>query len=333
MHRNAYNTYFFAGGKYIMGDSNTQGAKRGGFTMMKMLILFGMIPLVVTSILLVIIAGSKIRGSVSDDTVGKLAVANKSFNAYVTDWYAEEGEEAFTGENKDYSFVDSFKENHVEFTIFIGDTRALTSLKDNSGKRIEGTQASEAVISSCLKGGQHFQNDGVEINGIPYYVDYLPLKDPDGNIVGMTFAGESDANVKKASSSAVTAMIVVCLIFVVIFATIISVVAGVVKKPLVELADALAVVAGGDLSSEITAKSIITENINMIASLKSMQDNLGVMVGDIRSEADNILGDVEYVEKMSEQSADSTNQITSAVGELSMGATSMAENVNDIKNR
>jgi|GEM_PF-2329920 methyl-accepting chemotaxis protein len=313
-----------------MGEMNTQGAKRGGFTMMKMLILFGMIPLVVTSILLVIIAGSKIRGSVSEDTVGKLAVANKSFNAYVTDWYAEEGEEAFTGENKDYSFVDSFKENHVEFTIFIGDTRALTSLKDKSGKRIEGTQASEGVISSCLKGGQHFQNDGVEINGIPYYVDYLPLKDPDGNIVGMTFAGESDANVKKASSSAVTAMIVVCLVFVVIFATIISVVAGVVKKPLVELADALAVVAGGDLSSEITAKSIITENINMIASLKSMQDNLGVMVGDIRSEADNILGDVEYVEKMSEQSADSTNQITSAVGELSMGATSMAENVNDI---
>lgn len=313
-----------------MGEMNTQGAKRGGFTMMKMLILFGMIPLVVTSILLVIIAGSKIRGSVSEDTVGKLAVANKSFNSYVTDWYAEEGEEAFTGENKDYSFVDSFKENHVEFTIFIGDTRALTSLKDKSGKRIEGTQASEGVISSCLKGGQHFQNDGVEINGIPYYVDYLPLKDPDGNIVGMTFAGESDANVKKASSSAVTAMIVVCLIFVVIFATIISVVAGVVKKPLVELADALAVVAGGDLSSEITAKSIITENINMIASLKSMQDNLGVMVGDIRSEADNILGDVEYVEKMSEQSADSTNQITSAVGELSMGATSMAENVNDI---
>ncbi|MCR5702628.1 MAG: cache domain-containing protein [Lachnospiraceae bacterium] len=313
-----------------MGESNTQGAKRGGFTMMKMLILFGMIPLVVTSILLVIIAGSKIRGSVSEDTVGKLAVANKSFNAYVTDWYAEEGEEAFTGENKDYSFVDSFKENHVEFTIFIGDTRALTSLKDKSGKRIEGTQASEGVISSCLKGGQHFQNNGVEINGIPYYVDYLPLKDPDGNIVGMTFAGESDANVKKASSSAVTAMIVVCLIFVVIFATIISVVAGVVKKPLVELADALAVVAGGDLSSEITAKSIITENINMIASLKSMQDNLGVMVGDIRSEADNILGNVEYVEKMSEQSADSTNQITSAVGELSMGATSMAENVNDI---
>ena len=307
--------------------------KQGGFTMMKMLILFGMVPLVVTSILLVIIAGNKIKSEIEDDTVTKLAASNKQFNQYVTDWYAEEGEEAFTKEDKEYTYVDNFKDEHIEFTVFLGDTRALTSIKDDSGKRLEGTQASDTVISECLKGGHHYTADGVEINGKPYFVDYLAFKDADGNIVGMTFAGESDDNVSRAVSKAVTTMVIVAIVFVIIFAVIIVLVAGVVKKPLVELAEELDIFASGDLTSDIVVKSIITENQNMIASLKFMQESLETMVQEIQGEADSLNEDIHYVEKMSENSADSTNQITSAMNELATGASSMAENVNDINDQ
>ena len=307
--------------------------KQGGFTMMKMLILFGMIPLVVTSILLVIIAGNKIKSEIEDDTVTKLAASNKQFNQYVEDWYAEEGEEAFTKEDKEYGYVDNFKDEHIEFTIFLGDTRALTSIKDDSGKRLEGTQASDTVIAECLKGGHHYTTDGVEINGKPYFVDYLALKDADGNIVGMTFAGESDDNVSRAVSKAVTTMIIVAIVFVIIFAVIIILVAGVVKRPLVELAEELDIFASGDLTSDIVVKSIITENQNMIASLKFMQESLETMVQEIQGEADSLNEDIHYVEKMSENSADSTNQITSAMNELATGASSMAENVNEINDQ
>ena len=307
--------------------------KQGGFTMMKMLILFGMIPLVVTTILLVIIAGNKIKSEIEDDTVTKLAASNKQFNQYVEDLYAEEGEEAFTKEDKEYDYVDNFKDEHIEFTIFLGDTRALTSIKDGSGKRLEGTKASDTVIAECLKGGHHYTADGVEINGKPYFVDYLALKDSEGNIVGMTFAGESDDNVHRAVSKAVTTMVIVAIIFVIIFAVIIVLVAGVVKKPLVELAEELDIFAGGDLTSEIVVKSIITENQNMIASLKFMQESLETMVQEIQGEADSLNEDIHYVEKMSENSADSTNQITSAMNELATGASSMAENVNDINDQ
>ena len=307
--------------------------KKGGFTMMKMLILFGMIPLVVTSILLTIVAANKMKSEVKEATSTKLISANKQFNQYVADWYNEEGEEAFTKEDKEYTYVDAFKDEHIEFTIFLGDTRALTSIKDGSGKRLEGTKASDTVISECLKGGHHYQADGVEINGKPYFVDYLALKDADGNIVGMTFAGESDANVQKAVSNATRVMILVCILFVIIFAVIIILVARIVKRPLVELAEELDIFASGDLTSDITVTSIITENQNMIASLRFMQESLETMVQEIQGEADSLNEDIHYVEQMSENSADSTNQITSAMNELATGASSMAENVNEINDQ
>ena len=304
--------------------------KRGGFTMMKMLILFGMIPLVVTSIILMIAASNKMKDEIEEATGSKLAAANKQFNLYVSNWYNEEGEEAFTKEDKEYTYVDDFRDDNIEFTIFLGDTRALTSIKDPSGKRIEGTKASDAVIAEVLKGGSHYETDGVIINDKPYFVDYLPLKDADGNIVGMTFAGESDDAVQKGMKSAITAMVLISIIFVIIFAVIIILVAGVVRRPLVELAEEMEIFAGGDLSSDITVTSIITENINMIASLKFMQFGLQNMVAEIQGEADSLDEDIHYVEKMSENSADSTAQITSAMNELASGASSMAENVNEI---
>ncbi len=317
-----------------MEDRQHPKFKRGGLTMMKMLILFGMIPVLITGIFLVVIAGTRINGAVEKSTINKLKVANEMFNDYVKSLYSDEGEEAFTtAEAKDYTFVDGFKDDELEFTVFIGDTRALTSIKDDKGQRIEGTKASDNVIAECLKGGQHYTADNVEINGIPYYVDYLPLKDSEGNIVGMTFAGESNANVLSEIMNALRTMIIVGVIFIAFFCVLIVFVARMVRRPLVELAEEMEIFASGTLSSDIVVSSNITETRNMIASLRFMQVNLQNMIAEIQGEADGLDEDIHYVEEMSENSADSTSQITSAMNELASGASCMAENVNDINDQ
>lgn len=316
-----------------MNSSVQREMKYGGITMMKILILFGLLPLIVTSILLVAVGSKKISSEVKGAIASKLTASNIQFNRYCTDWYNDEGEEGFVGENKDYLYIDSLKDEHIDFTVFIGDTRALTSIKDDSGKRIEGTKANDKVISECLKGGKHFTADGVEINGIPYYVDYLPLKDNEGNIVGMTFVGETDINVKRATKSASRVMLLISLIFTIIFAALVVYFARMIRKPLVQLSAEMDTLASGDLSSDIGINSIVTENMNMISSLRAMQDSLKNMVLEIKGEADSLDNDIKFVEKMSEHSADSTNQITSAMNELASGATSMAQNVNDINDQ
>ncbi len=313
-----------------METVNAPMMKKGGFNMLFMLILFGMIPLVISAFVMTLASGTKMKNEVQDSTVTELEIANRQFNAMATDWYNKYGEDYFTKEDKDYSYVDSYQDMGVEFTVFLGDTRMMTSLKDSSGKRIEGTQASEGVISACLKGGAHYQSDGVSINNKSYYVDYLPLKDADGNIVGMTFAGKTNANVTKSVFAAVFSLVIIAVIAVIIFAALIVVLALKVRAPLVELADALNAFAAGNLSMDITTTSIVTENKNMITSLKYMQYNIQNLIAGIQQEAGNLASGVVTVEKLSDESANSTGQISNAMNELSNGAMSMAENVNDI---
>ena len=44
-----------------------------------------------------------------------------------------------------------YNKDEVHMTIFYGDTRYLTTIKDSGGNRIVGTKASDAVIDTVLK--------------------------------------------------------------------------------------------------------------------------------------------------------------------------------------
>ncbi len=314
-----------------MGKMNKQGLKKGGFTVMKMLMLFSMIPLVTTVIALTAVTIISVREEVQVDIRQKLETSNKQFNNMVTRIYNQQGEEFFTkNENKDYSITDV--DDITAFTVFIGDTRMITSLKDKDGKRIEGTKASDKVVADCLKGGKHYVSDKVEINGENYYVDYLPLKDSSGKIVGMTFAGESDLKVNIVLNDVTFKIILIAIIILVLFIVLVVIFGLKVRKPAVDIAKELDEFASGNISFEITAKSTVTEYINMIASLKNMQTNLKDTVSGVKYNAGNLSSGVVEVQNISNESSHSAEQIGNAISDLAQGAMDLAENVHDVNN-
>ena len=68
---------------------------------------------------------------------------------------------------------------HYDVTIFFGDTRMATSLRDiDTGERMVGTQASAAVADAVL-GGKDYTSQNVTINKQKYFVSYTPLHNPD----------------------------------------------------------------------------------------------------------------------------------------------------------
>jgi two-component system NtrC family sensor kinase len=74
-------------------------------------------------------------------------------------------------------------------TLFLGDLRISTNVLDNQGRRAVGTRVSKEVADQILK-------EGLSWTGRAYVVDtwylsqYDPIKDPDGNIIGMVYVGE-----------------------------------------------------------------------------------------------------------------------------------------------
>ncbi|MDR3231402.1 MAG: cache domain-containing protein, partial [Synergistaceae bacterium] len=89
------------------------------------------------------------------------------------------------------SFLDQIKAVFGnEFTVFAGKTRINTTILEN-GKRVTGTDASEAVQQIVLRDGKDYLTE-IELFGKAYLGAYSPIKDPSsGKIVGMYFGGQS----------------------------------------------------------------------------------------------------------------------------------------------
>ncbi len=318
---------------------NTKGdlkvKQRRGFDMLKMLMLFGMLPVIIVSIILAFVASNTVSEEVEALTREKLEVANRAFNDYEIRVIEAYGMGAVTGETKNYTYIDGFKDLGLELTLFGGetkDTRMMTSLVDASGARIEGTQASAAITSAVLGSGQHYTSENVDIAGKKYFVDYLPLK-YDGETVGMTFVGESMANVEKAERETVLKIVIIAAIVLLISAVLIILFALKIRKASVQIAEALQVISTGDISTPVEVKSNIYENKLMIESMKTVQDTLSGAVTDIRGNSSALSGDVTEVEGLSQQSADSAGQISQAVDDLAQGAMSMAESVENVNGK
>ena len=80
----------------------------------------------------------------------------------------------------------------MEYTIFYGDTRAVTTIKkQGTNDYFINSKASEEIVNKVIKGNQTLYKPGMTIEGHEYYVYYSPLSNDDGTQVGMMFGDPS----------------------------------------------------------------------------------------------------------------------------------------------
>ena len=106
---------------------------------------------------------------------------------YYGDWHLRNGI-LFKGEQQmdgSDGLVDSLSQIcGSKVTIFNGDTRVATTVKDSAGKRAVGTKASETVINNVIIQGKNFLGKAV-VMGEDHYAAYQPIKDVTGKTIGM----------------------------------------------------------------------------------------------------------------------------------------------------
>jgi two-component system NtrC family sensor kinase len=74
-------------------------------------------------------------------------------------------------------------------TIFMDDLRISTNVLDNQGRRAGGTRASREVAEHVLEQGHSWTGRAFVVDTW-YLSQYDPIKDPEGNIIGMLYVGE-----------------------------------------------------------------------------------------------------------------------------------------------
>ncbi len=137
----------------------------------------------------------------------------------VTAYEFMKGDYALTS---DYSVIDRLHaDTQTDITIFYQDTRILTTLRDADGNRIVGTGANLRIIEDVLYGGQSCFYSNTMIDDVKYFAYYTPLRNADGSIIGMVYAGKPCTEVNAAVRHAVfpIMLIVLCSIFIVSLVT------------------------------------------------------------------------------------------------------------------
>ena len=163
-----------------------------------------------------------------------------------------------------YEIIDKLKsEQDVELSLFFGDTRLLTTLTDESGKREINTQMSDAVFSQINKGEDYYARD-IELFGTSYAGYYVPLYQPGTNeVIGSIFCGRSQKQINTSMKDTIFSMAAAMLgIFAVTFVIVLILVTRIIK-----------VLNGAVTNLNEVARGAL--NINMGPSILNRSDEVG----------------------------------------------------------
>ena len=306
----------------------TEKAKTSkGFDFNKMMLLFAFIPMAVTVIIIIAVSYFKMSGALEDQTKQSLQIAAHGLREYY-DWFIEEGMEI----EYDTTYVDSMKSQNVDLTLFKDNIRYFTSIKDSSGKRIEGTPASDAVWAACTA-GKEFYSDDIVINGTDYYVFYTPLYNPDGSLWGMAFAGITRDKVKQEKTELLLAIVITAVALHILFGVIVVLLTKIVVKPLASIGDSIQKISEGDISTQVTVESKLYETRQLISSAKKLQAQLGNIIAQVKNASVKLADQIGEVTDLSNRTSEGADQVNNAMVELSDGAVTIAESVQDINSR
>ena len=300
------------------------------------LLLMILLPVIALGIILTYFAATNIRAGMQEEALHGLRGAAVSLQHIYDEvdngnWTMDASGVVKKGNleiNGHYEIVDRLKDDaEYEYTIFYGDTRITTSLKDHkTGDRLVGTKAGKQAIETVLEDGEEYSDVDVVINDEKYYAYYVPIKQ-DGKVVGMVFAGTPSADVDEYILSKVLAivgisvgMLVIVLVIGVIFALGLS-------KAIVDAKNVIGQIGKGDLKVTVSekAKKRNDEIGDMSNELETLVTKLTQIIKEVKKSSNTLYQSGIELGEMSNQSSATTDEISNAVEEVSRGAMNQAE--------
>lgn len=234
-------------------------------------------------------------------------------------------------------FFDNFShEVDLQVTVFYDNIRVATSLVDEEGNRMVGTEADPTIYDIVVNQGQDYYSDHVAISGKTYYAMYSPLRQyKSDEIIGMTFVGLEKTNINAiyAANFMKNAGILIVIFLFGIIATTISV--SVVIKAIKSVITQLNRVADGELNVQVERRLLgRADEIGDIAySVEKLVKSLSAIVMEIKGAASNLdaisVGFSDSFGKMS----NNIGYVDTAVEDMATGSTQQAQDTASVGNK
>ena len=167
--------------------------------------------------------------------------------------------------NRNFEIVDRVKElvYHEEkykgreigtATIFQKDLRISTNVKDEMGERAIGTRVSREVNNAVLEEGQPWIDRAFVVNDW-YITAYEPIKDINGEIIGILYVGILEKPYIDQTNRVMLAFTLIAGLCVVLLVIMLYFLSSQIVKPLTQMVVATQEIARGDLSHQVKVGS------------------------------------------------------------------------------
>ena len=221
-----------------------------------------MVPLLLYGIVVIIFSSTSFRHSMQEQVYTELRtvaflVDTLLDTAYPGDYSLVDGKtlSLYKGDvniTSDYTLIDGIRERTaMDVTLFYQNTRILTTIKNWEGERIVGTQAPTQVLTDVLQEGKSCFYDNVIVRDTNYFAYYAPLRNGDGQIVGILFVGKPAAEVNGQVNRALSPIVIVGVVLLILACLFSVYYAGRFLKALYGLKSFFSQVATGNLSEEL----------------------------------------------------------------------------------
>jgi len=344
-----------------MNEQNKLGRR---FSIKWLVISLVSLPMMLACILIVSISTMTLRQGMESETYKTLeAMARGTELALdgVSDGdYSMQGSDLYKGNVNLSQQMGALVENYAsanngEITLFYGDVRRATTIKDAQGNPLVGTKADSKVVTEVINNGNEYNRNDFNINGELYYGYYIPVTDGTNKVVGMICASKDRDTINNYISirqSFIIGIAIAIYVICIVFATVVT--RKRLQYPLNKLSDAARKIAEGDINIHLEktsndefgdltddfmslVKTIgnqvrITERVadgDLTATYKKVSDNDALGTAIVKMLQDNNRN-LSTIRDAAARMTSGANEVASASNSLAQGTTQQASAIEEI---
>ncbi|MFD1171190.1 methyl-accepting chemotaxis protein [Oceanobacillus picturae] len=252
---------------------------------------------------------------------GDLSLAYRYLdNKYTGEWEIKNNQlyKGTTLMNENFEIVDKIGQDTGDtVTIFQGETRIATNVMKD-GNRAIGTRASQEVLDTVIKDDENFYGEA-NVAGKYYQTAYMPLKDSNGEVIGIFYVGASQSIINQILTSFLITFGSVLVIMLLLSFIVVYWFTKRLKKRLSVIAETITEAGKGDLTSKIEDKAG-DELTTLSPSFNLMVENLRTMMNEVNTSSELVASSSEELNANSEETSKATETITESIQQVADGA-------------
>lgn len=293
------------------------------------------VPMVLVCILVSSLSTGTLQKAIEEEIGGSLQIVATSVretyaNLYEGEYSMDKSGRVRKGEKEisgDYQLVDAIKEGTgYDVSFLFGDMRLITTVRKDTGARVNGTKVDKELYEKIQQGVPFFQKD-LEIQNRKCYVYYLPLVNADGTVLGAIEAIRESASIQQVINGQTVVITLTAVVLLVAVGVIAIFISSKMVKRMSRIGVFLESLISGRLDFEPHQRSLKRNDElgDIYRNCAKVQDTFKDMVEKINVSYTELLEAARKLSEMAENTTEYASDVSVAVEEIAEGARSQAD--------